>query len=144
MLVFEISVFFQRYRFFGFCDTLPTAALNRFFRMLLRLAMKEIRTESTVAAETIKLIGNSSSGNQIKDYNRHTNTKYVKGSHVDKFVNNRFLRSLNELPEYIYSVEMSNTFLFYHPARERCKKQAAFEKRLPGLLTKNFWLRFFR
>ena len=48
--------------------------------------------ESTVVAETMKLIGNSSYGYQIMDRSRHTNTKYVKGSQVDKFINNRFSR----------------------------------------------------
>ena len=65
--------------------------------------------ESTVVAETMKLIGNSSYGYQIMDRSRHTNTKYVKGSQVDKFINNRFFKTMNELPEQIYEVEMSKT-----------------------------------
>ena len=65
--------------------------------------------ESTVVAETMKLIGNSSYGYQIMDRSRHTNTKYVKGSQVDKFINNRFFKTMNELPEQIYEVEMSKS-----------------------------------
>ena len=65
--------------------------------------------ESTVVAETMKLIVNSSYGYQIMDRSRHTNTKYVKGSQVDKFINNRFFKTMNELPEQIYEVEMNKT-----------------------------------
>ena len=65
--------------------------------------------ESTVVAETMKLIGNSSYGYQIMDRSRHTNTKYVKGSQVNKFINNRFFKTMNELPEQIYEVEMSKS-----------------------------------
>ena len=57
----------------------------------------------------MKLIGNSSYGFQIMDRSRHTNTKYVKGSQVDKFINNRFFMTMNELPEQIYQVEMSKS-----------------------------------
>ena len=39
--------------------------------------------------------------------NRHTSKKYVKRSQVDKFVNNRFFKSLNEMPDQIYELEMS-------------------------------------
>ena len=65
--------------------------------------------ESTVVAETMKLIGNSSYGYQIMDRSRHRNTKYVKGPQVDKFINNRFFKTMNELPEEIYEVEMSKS-----------------------------------
>ena len=43
------------------------------------------------------------------DRSRHMTTKYLKGSHVDKFINNRFFKSLNELKDQIFEVEMSKT-----------------------------------
>ena len=42
---------------------------------------------------------------------RHTNTKYVKRSQLDKFINNRFFNTMNELPEQVYEVEMSKSRL---------------------------------
>ena len=44
--------------------------------------------DSSVVAETMKLIANSSYGHQIIDRSRHTNTKFVLGSEVDRLVNN--------------------------------------------------------
>ena len=69
--------------------------------------------DSTVVAETMKLKENSSYGFQIMDRSRHTNTKYVKGSQVDKFINNKLFKSLNELPQEIYEVELNKTRIMH-------------------------------
>ena len=44
MLVF-VKIFFEKGRFFGFCNTLPAGALPRLFRLLLMLATEEVRTK---------------------------------------------------------------------------------------------------
>ena len=41
------------------------------------------------------------------DRSRHTITEFVKGYHVDSFINNRFFKSLSELTDQILEVEMS-------------------------------------
>ena len=63
-------------------------------------------TSSSVVAETIKLIGNSSYGYQIMDRSNSSKTQYVVGAEVDKKVNERNFKNLNVLPSYIYEVEM--------------------------------------
>ena len=35
----------------------------------------------------------------------------MKGSQVDKFINSRFFKSLNELPDQIYELELSKTHI---------------------------------
>ena len=77
------------------------------------LLAKAISTESQLSlqTETMKLIGNSSSGYQKTDCSRHT--KHGKGFQLDNFINNRFSKSLNELPDQIYEIKMNKTFLFY-------------------------------
>ena len=62
--------------------------------------------ESTVVAETMKLIGNSSYGYQIMDRSRHTDTKYVVGSKVDRLINSKYFKELHELPSGIFETEM--------------------------------------
>ena len=57
----------------------------------------------------MKLIRNSSYGYQIIDRSRHTSTKYVKGFQVDELINNRFFKSLNELPGQIFELGRSKT-----------------------------------
>ena len=63
-------------------------------------------TFSSVFAETMKLIGNSSYGYQFMDRSKHSKTQYVVGAEVDKLVNERNFKNLNVLPSYIYEVEM--------------------------------------
>ena len=92
---------FQIHGFFGFCNALPAAALNRMFRTLLMLTAKEITIESTVVAETMKLIAKRSSVCQTMDCIR-----------LEQFINSRPFMSLNEFPDQIYQVEKLKTFLF--------------------------------
>ena len=62
--------------------------------------------DSSVVAETMKLIANSSYGYQIMDRSKHTNTKFVVGSEVDKLVNNRMFKRFHHLPREIFEVEL--------------------------------------
>ena len=98
--------------FFGSYNTLPVAALKRLFQMFFDSRSEgDQNEESTVAAWTIKLIGNSSYGHQIMDRSRYTNTNNVKGSQMDNFINNWFFKSLNEMPGQIYELEMRKTHI---------------------------------
>ena len=95
---------------FWFLQYTPRRCFQSFVQNVVDARRERDRNKDTiVVAETMKLIGNSSYGYQIMDRSRHTTTKYVKGPQVDKFINNRFFKTLNELPEEIYEVEMSKT-----------------------------------
>ena len=63
-------------------------------------------TSSSVVADTMKLIGNSSYGYQIMDRSKHSKTQYVVGAEIDPLVNERNFKNLNLLPSSIYEVEM--------------------------------------
>ena len=64
------------------------------------------KNTSSVVAETMKPIGNSSYGYQIKDRSKYTKTQYVVGAEVDKQPIERSFKNLNVLPSSIYEVEM--------------------------------------
>ena len=63
----------------------------------------------TKVAVIMKLIGNSWVGYKIMNRSRHKNTKNVKLSWVDKVINRSVFKSLNELTDQIFEVEMSKT-----------------------------------
>ena len=63
--------------------------------------------DSCVVAETMKLIGNSAYGYQLMDRTRHTNTKYVDNSKIDRTINSKHYRSLNEICPDSYEVTSS-------------------------------------
>ena len=61
--------------------------------------------QTTVVAETMKLIGNRAYGYQIRDPTRHTKTKYVLEPMIEKLINNKLFVKHHEQPGNIYEVE---------------------------------------
>ena len=61
---------------------------------------------SGVAAETVKLLGNSSYGYQIMDRSRHTITKYLNDEKTHKAINEPLLKRLNSVEKDLYEVEL--------------------------------------
>ena len=58
--------------------------------------------DSSVVAETMKLLGNSSYGYQIMDRSRHTETLYLNDEKTHKAINNRLFRRLKNVSTDIY------------------------------------------
>ena len=94
-----------------FCNSFPGRCFESFVQNVVDSRREgDQNKELTVVAKTMKLIGYSSYDCQIMvDRSQHANTKYVEGSQVDKFINKKFFKTMNELPEQIYEVEMSRS-----------------------------------
>ena len=65
-----------------------------------------MKIRTSVVAETMKLLGNSSYGYQIMDRSRHTETLYVNDEKTHKAIINRLFRRLNSVSKAIYEVEL--------------------------------------
>ena len=61
---------------------------------------------SSVVAETMKLLANSSCGYQIMDRSRHTVTKYLTDEKTHSAINSKMLKRLNHITEQLYEVEL--------------------------------------
>ena len=61
---------------------------------------------SSVVAETMKLLANSSYGYQIMDRSRHTVTKYLTDEKTHSAINSKLLRRLNHSTHQRYEVEL--------------------------------------
>ena len=93
---------------FWFIEYTPKKSFGSFVDRVVQARREGDKNKnSTVVAETMKLIGNSAYGYQIMDRSKHTETKYVIGSHVDKIINNQFFKNMNELPYNIFEAELS-------------------------------------
>ena len=64
---------------------------------------------SSVVAETMKLLSNSSYGYQIMDRSRHTITKYLNDEKAHKAINSKFFKKLNHLNDNLYEIESVKT-----------------------------------
>ena len=59
---------------------------------------------SGVAAETMKILGNSSYGYQIVDRSRHTITKYLNDGKTHKAISEELFKRLNTVEKDLYDV----------------------------------------
>ena len=62
--------------------------------------------KSSVVAETMKLIANSSYGFQIMDRSRHTVTKYLSGEKTHAAINSKLFKKLDHVNNSLYEVEL--------------------------------------
>ena len=61
---------------------------------------------SSVVAENVQLLANSSCGYQIMDRNRHTVTKYLFDEKTRSAINSKMFKGLNHLTDQLYEVEL--------------------------------------
>ena len=61
---------------------------------------------SSVVAETMKLLANSSYGYQIMDRSRHTVTKYLNDEKTHSAINNKIFKRLNFITDQLYEIEL--------------------------------------
>ena len=61
---------------------------------------------SSVVAETMKLLANSSYGYQIMDRSRHTVTKYLSDEKTHSAINSKLFKRLNYITDQLYEVEL--------------------------------------
>ena len=62
---------------------------------------------SSVVAETMKLLANSSYGYQIKDRSRHTVTKYLSNEKTHGAINTKLFKRLDHINDQLYEVELA-------------------------------------
>ena len=61
---------------------------------------------SSVVAETMKLLANSSYGYQIMDRSRHTMTKYLTDEKTHSAINSKMFKRLNDVTDQMYELEL--------------------------------------
>ena len=61
---------------------------------------------SSVVAETMKLLANSSYGYQIMDRSRHTVTKYLSDEKTHRAINSKLFKRLNHITDQLYELEL--------------------------------------
>ena len=61
---------------------------------------------SSVVAETMKLLANSSYGYQIMDCSRHTVTRYLTDKKTHSAINIKIFKRLNHITDQLYEVEL--------------------------------------
>ena len=86
----------------------PKKCLNKFVQSAVDARRKgDENPNSSVVAETMKLLANSSYGYQIVDRSRHTVTKYLSDEKTRAAINSKLFKRLDHLNNPLYEVELA-------------------------------------
>ena len=107
LLNFYLSLGLKCTKNYGFVQYTPKKCFNDFVQLVVDARrVGDKNPESSVVAETMKLLGNSSYGYQIMDRSRHTETKYLNDEKTHKAINGKLFKRLNSVSKEVYEVEL--------------------------------------
>ena len=95
-------------KIYRFVEYIPVKCFNKFVQSALNARQEgDENPNSSVVAETIKLLANSSYGYQIMDLSRHTVTKILNEEKTHGAINTKFFKSLDHINDQLYEVELA-------------------------------------
>ena len=107
LLNFYLSIGLKCTNFYRFVQYTPKKCFNNFFQSVVDARrVGDENPEPSVAAEKLKLLGNTSYGYQIMDRSRHTETKYLNDEKTHKAINGKLFKRLNSVSKELYEVEL--------------------------------------
>ena len=91
-----------------FVEYTPKKCFNSFVQSAVDARRQgDENPNSSVVAETKKLLANSSHGNQIMDQSRHTVTKYLSDEKTHAAVNSKLFKRLDHMNNSLYEAELA-------------------------------------
>ena len=107
LLKFYLKLGLRCTKIHRFVEYTPQKGFNGFVQSVVDARREgDENPDSSVVAETVKLLGNSSYGYQIMDRSRHTETLYLNDEKTHQAINSRLYRRLNSVSTDIYEVEL--------------------------------------
>ena len=89
-----------------FVQYIPRKYFGNFVQSAVDARRQDENPNSSVVAETMKLLANSSYGYQIMDCSRHTVTKYLSDEKTHSAINSKLFKRLNHITDRLYKVEL--------------------------------------
>ena len=91
-----------------FVEYTPKKCFNSFVQSAVDARMQgDENPNSSVVAETMKLLANSSYGYQIMDRSRHTVTKYLSDEKLHAAINSKLFKKLDHVNNSLYEIELA-------------------------------------
>ena len=125
-------------------EYIPKKCFNSFVQTAVDARRKsdEIRN-SSVVAETMKLLANSSYGYQIMDRSRHTVTKYLSDEKTLAAINSKLFKRLDHMNNLLYEVELAKAKIEHKEPISVGFIVLRFAKLRMLELSSNFFTRFY-
>ena len=112
LLLFYLQLGLVVTKIHRFVEYTPRKCFNSFVQAAVdaRRRGDEIHN-SSVVAETMKVLANSSHGYQINDRSRHTVTKYLSDKKTHAAINSKLFEKLDHLNNSLYEVELAKAVI---------------------------------
>ena len=108
LLLFYLQLGLVVTKIHHFVEYIPKKCFNSFVQSAVDARRKgDDNPNSSVVAETRKLLANSSYGYQIMDRSRHTVTMYLTDEKTHATINSKLFRKLDHLNHSLYEVELA-------------------------------------
>ena len=93
---------------YHFVECIPVKCFTKFVQSAVNARREgDENPNSSVLAETMKLLANSSYNNQIVDRSRHVVTKYLSNEKTNGAVNTKLFKRLDHINHQLYEVELA-------------------------------------
>ena len=110
LLNFYIILGLKRIRIYRCVQNTPRNCFNTFLQSVVDARRGgDENPDSSVVAETMKLLGNSSYCYQIMDRSKHIGTKYLNDEKTHKAINGKMFKRLNNVSKEYYEVELAKS-----------------------------------
>ena len=108
LLLFYLELGLVCKKIYRFVEYIPVKCFNNFVQSAVNARReRDENPNSSVVAETMKLLASSSYGYQIMDRNRHTVTKYLSDEKTHGAINTKFFKRLDHINDQLYEVELA-------------------------------------
>ena len=108
LLLFYLELGLLCKKIYRFVENTPVKCFNKFVQSAVDARREgDENTNSSVVAETMKLLANSSYGYQIIDHIRHTVTKYLNDEKTRGAINTKLFKRLDHINDQLYEVELA-------------------------------------
>ena len=108
LLLFYLQLGFVCTKIHHFVEYTPKKCFNSFVQSTVDARRQgDENPNSSVVAETMKLLANSSYGYQFMDRSRHTVTKYLSDEKTHAAINSKLFKKLSHVNNSLYEVELA-------------------------------------
>ena len=108
LLLFYLDLGLVCKKIYRFVEYTPVKCFNKFVQSAVDARREgDENPNSSVVAETMKLLANSSYGYQIMDRSRHTVTKYLSDEKTHGAINTKFFKRMDHINDQLYEVELA-------------------------------------
>ena len=107
LLLFSLKLGLVCKKIHRFVQYTPRKCFNDFVQSAVDARRQgDENPKSSVVAETMKLLANSSYGYQIRDRSRHTVTKYLTDEKTHSAINSKMFKRPNHITDQLFEVEL--------------------------------------